>query len=243
MKVALVCIAKLEDNYIDEWIDYHLKLGFDDIFIYENNWRYNKDREHVIKIPFDGEVKQIISYNTFIQSYAGAYDWAAFMDVDEFLVLKKHKNVHEFIIDYQEYDGIGVNWVLFGDNNLLAPADNYSVLNRFTKRQKGVNEHIKSIIKLNKKVIMRVHNPTNINLIDTNKHNFRGPFNSKGDDTIAQINHYFTKTKSEFIEKRNRGRADCNFLRSLNEFDYHNFNDIDDFIALEFYNSQLFDSE
>ena len=45
MKTALVCIAKEEDNYIDEWIKYHLKLGFNDIFVYQNDWRYagNKD--------------------------------------------------------------------------------------------------------------------------------------------------------------------------------------------------------
>jgi hypothetical protein len=34
MKTALVCIAKDEDHYIDEWLLYHLKLGFSDIFVY-----------------------------------------------------------------------------------------------------------------------------------------------------------------------------------------------------------------
>lgn len=40
MKTALVCIAKDEDHYIAEWIKYHTKLGFDEIFVYENSWRY-----------------------------------------------------------------------------------------------------------------------------------------------------------------------------------------------------------
>lgn len=34
MKSAIVCIAKNEDHYIDEWIKYHLKLGFAKIFVY-----------------------------------------------------------------------------------------------------------------------------------------------------------------------------------------------------------------
>lgn len=34
MKTALVCIAKNEDHYIDEWLKYYLKLGFADIFIF-----------------------------------------------------------------------------------------------------------------------------------------------------------------------------------------------------------------
>ena len=33
-KVALVAIAKDEDHYIEEWIRYHLKLGFDHVIIY-----------------------------------------------------------------------------------------------------------------------------------------------------------------------------------------------------------------
>jgi hypothetical protein len=41
MKVAICCIAKNEDNYIDEWIEYHLKLGIDDIHVHQNNWKYN----------------------------------------------------------------------------------------------------------------------------------------------------------------------------------------------------------
>lgn len=33
-RAALVCIAKDEDDYIQEWIAYHKKLGFDDIYVY-----------------------------------------------------------------------------------------------------------------------------------------------------------------------------------------------------------------
>jgi hypothetical protein len=39
MKSALVAIAKNEDEYINEWINYNLKIGFDNIIIFQNNWR------------------------------------------------------------------------------------------------------------------------------------------------------------------------------------------------------------
>ena len=47
IKVALVCIAKNEDNYIQEWITYNKLIGFDDIFIYQNDiYEYhNEDPE------------------------------------------------------------------------------------------------------------------------------------------------------------------------------------------------------
>ena len=33
-KVALIAIAKNEDNYIEEWIQYYIKLGVDEIYVY-----------------------------------------------------------------------------------------------------------------------------------------------------------------------------------------------------------------
>ena len=57
MKVALVCIAKNEDNYIEEWVLYHKKLGFDRIFIYENDWKCNLEYPFLTKVPFPGKIK------------------------------------------------------------------------------------------------------------------------------------------------------------------------------------------
>ena len=56
MKVALVCIAKDEDEYIKEWIEYHKKLGFDNIFVFENNWRCKVKDDIVTNIEFDGDL-------------------------------------------------------------------------------------------------------------------------------------------------------------------------------------------
>ena len=37
MKAVICAIAKFEYNYIYEWVEYHLNLGFDKIVIYDNN--------------------------------------------------------------------------------------------------------------------------------------------------------------------------------------------------------------
>jgi hypothetical protein len=235
MKVALVCIAKNEDNYIQEWINYNLKLGFDKIFIYQNDWRTNIEHPNVIKFENDGINKQRECYHHFIQTYNNEYDWAAFFDVDEFLVLKNHKNIKDFINDYKEFPGIGVNWVLFGNNGLTKVDVEYSLVKRFTKRQWSINQHVKSIVKLTPRLIMDIHNP-NTFVVDTNKNKFSGPFNPNGWDNIAQINHYFCKTQEEFQEKCDRGRADSPvYRRTMSEFEEHNFNDIEDLTAYNFF--------
>jgi hypothetical protein len=237
IKVALVCISKNEDEYIQEWIDYHVKLGFDKIFIYQNNWRCEFiNNEKVVKLILDGENKQRKAYNDFIRSYKKEYDWAAFFDVDEFLVLKKHENIHHFIKDYNEFNSISINWVLFGDNGISKINEEKSVLKRFTKRQIKINEHVKSIVKLSNNFRMNVHSPT-IRSCSPEREIILGPFNPKGSDKIAQLNHYFCKTKEEFLKKINRGRADTSqirYRRTMNDFDKHNFNDIEDLTAYNF---------
>lgn len=237
MKVALVCIAKNEDHYIKEWCDYHLKLGFDQIFIYQNDWVCDLEMKNVTKLTMNGPTKQIESYNTFIKDYHQEFDWVAFFDVDEFLVLKKHTNVKDFISDYSNHDGIGINWVIFGSNGHKEIINNnYSLISRFTKRENGVDEHIKSIIKMTNinRLDMFVHNPNRPN-VNTNGNLFYGPFNSEKNDDIAQINHYFCKTRKEFEEKINRGRSDTTDFRKMEEFDLTDKNEVEDLTAYNFY--------
>ena len=89
---------------------------------------------------------------------------------------------------------------------------------------------------MNNGVIMSVHNPIEPNeIVDTIFNKFSGPFNPNGDDNIAQLNHYFVKTKKEFIQKIDRGRPDITIKRNISDFEPHNLNDIDDFSALNFY--------
>jgi hypothetical protein len=236
MKTALVCIAKNEEHYIDEWVNYHLKIGFDNIFIYQNDWECSIDNPKVIKIIFNGDEKQIPSYNDFIQRYKSNYDWVAFFDVDEFLVLKKHNNINEFLISYNQYLGVGVNWVIFGNNNLESVTDDYSLIKRFTKRQVGVDPHIKTILNLRHgvNVSMSVHNP-NKPIVDSHLNEIGGPFNYKGNDEIIQLNHYFCKTKEEFKLKCERGRSDLKtHMRTMEEYEPSNKNECDDFTALNF---------
>jgi hypothetical protein len=235
MKVALVCIAKNEDHYIQEWIDYHKKLNFDDIFIYQNDWRWSGSSDNVHKLEFDGLDRQRDAYNNFIINYRKDYEWVAFFDVDEFLVLKKHDNVKTFLLDYNEYESVGINWVLFGNNNQTTVNGDYSVIKRFTKRQKNVNKHVKCIVKLSHLVLMDVHNPKT-SWVDVHKRINSGPFTNIHTDDIAQINHYFCKTQEEFKLKCERGRADSPvFKRTMKDYEGHNFNEIEDLTAYNFF--------
>ena len=66
-------------------------------------------------------------------------------------------------------------------------------------------------------------------------------FNHNGNKKIAYINHYFCKTLSEFMKKRERGLAfPLEYeMRPINSFHEHNFNEIEDTRAFDFYNGKL----
>lgn len=224
MTAVLVAVAKLEDNYLEEWVQYYLHIGFDMIYLYENNKEpkyaellkeYSKVK--VIHFPSDGTPTRSTQYyvlEDFCTNYKDLYTWMAHFDLDEFLVLKKHKTIQEFCQEYlgNEEGGIVVPWVHFGDNG----RETYSpepVTFRFTKRE-DLNESktvfIKSIVctscidlyidwhipKL-KKGSMKTTNGELLNKRETEL---------KVID-VVQLNHYFCKTKEEFKLKRIRGEV------------------------------------
>jgi len=250
MKVALTCIARDEDNYIEEWINYNLKLGFDDIFIYQHNWHCNIDRYNVHKINWGesniqntpGTSIQVGAYNDFIQNNHKNYDWVAFFDVDEFLVLKKHNNVKDFILEYEGVDAIGINWIFFGSNNLSFDGD-YSVLKRFTKRSKFASSTVKCIVKADKNINYMVHNPVNRMTTDTHYNKFWGVTNDAKKIDIAQLNHYYSKTWDEWKKKQARNTSIDTAFKGItpNEeyndtyFHTNDKNEIEDTLALDFY--------
>lgn len=239
MKVVLVCIAKWEDT-ISEWIDYHKKLGFDVVYVYQNDWDCGIDSENVIVIDFPGKHMQMSAYNHFLDNFRDEFDWVSFLDVDEYIVLKKHKNIKDFITEFNNPYGIGINWVYFGSCNQEKIVGNkYSFLSRFFMRG-DVNPHIKSIVNLKSgsKMVLP-HNPSGP-LMDTNKKFFSGPFNNMGDILIAQINHYYHKSLEEWEKLHERGQSDNTEPKSREGwFKLPPHCDIEDKFAYNFYYNNL----
>ena len=138
MKVAIIAIAKNENLYINEWLDYHFKLGFDNIIVCDN------DDELILKdIISDDRViiedytkmknVQHPAYRQMYKKYKSQYDWFLFIDIDEFLVMENHTNVKEFISSFgDDVECIKLCYKHFTDNEELDVIDgNYNVFDRF----------------------------------------------------------------------------------------------------------------
>ena len=76
-QLSIVCIAKYEEDYIEEWIRYHLLQGVDRIYVYDNE---SPDNMKQVLAPYirsgkvvynfiPGRGKQLEAYNDAIQKY------------------------------------------------------------------------------------------------------------------------------------------------------------------------------
>ena len=152
------------------------------------------------------------------QTYHNQYDWLIFYELDEFLYLKKYKNVKKFLISdkFNNCESIQLNWVHMSDNNQIF-YENKPLLERFPEIGKNIVKN-----KYNKicfvKTIIRGHlkNITiNQNHILSEKLKACDGFGRKSkvkkieslnpDYTYNFIRHYYGKSVQEFIEKIKRG--------------------------------------
>lgn len=229
LRDAVICaIVLYEDIILDEWIIYHKSLGFTKIYLYDNspnfdlkNWpeRY-PDFLYVLHIP--GRVMQLTAYDHFLQTFGHHYTWCAFIDADEFIVLKKHTNIVSMLEDHCQNGALTLNWYMFGSsghtNYLPEP-----VTKRFQLRAINIDKHIKTIVHLASVVTMGIHEcyvmKENSGVPhDTNGNQVQGPYNPNGPIDVAVIHHYNAKSLEEYHWKIARGRADNGDIRTMEQF-------------------------
>ena len=224
-EAAICAIALHEERYIDEWIQYHLKLGFYHIYIYDNSDTYvlkNRKSENVTVIHYPGKTKQFEAYNLFVLNYKRKFRWAAFIDIDEFIVLKKHKRIMDLLYEYPDCDTLVLNWIMFGTSQETIYRDE-PVTKRFQKCSPHVDSHFKSICQLHQiDYFSNPHAPILLSrtlMMDTNRTVVQSYEHPVGTTDVACIHHYYTKSEQEFREKLERGRSDVAEKRSLTELD------------------------
>ena len=235
VRTVIVAIAKCENNYIREWVEHYRKLGVDSIIIGDNN---DIDGERMYEVLSDyildgfvtikdyrgkkGQQQQF--YTDMYREYNSSYDWFGFFDCDEFVCLRKHKSIQEFLSDhiYDPFNIIRLNWMCFGDNGLIRVKDgDYSLQSRFTtpmERDKRIN---RIYVNHNSKTFMR----GGLGPLDIYVHgNYtESCCNDIGEEIcnqwctdtmsweVAYIKHYNTKTIEEWMDKMKRGYPDRNW--------------------------------
>lgn len=248
---VIICIAKKESDYIEEFVKYHLALGFKTIYIYDNEdvptyeklLQNYKDNIKVIHLPIKGLQFQALNDFTRKYLYSSKITHIAHIDVDEFIVLKKHNNISDFIKEYFVGDcqGIGINYRTFGSSNLTNQS-NVPVTLRFTMCEKNGSHFIKTLFK--KDSFLKYQTCQHVILKNgfvksTNGEVILGPTNNI-DCSVIQLNHYKCKTLPEFRNISTRGKADRVIYPEENVdeiFNKYDINDVVDLTAHDFYSN------
>lgn len=154
-KIGLFCNARDEKN-IKEWAAHHLLIGFDNIIIFDHKSKIplknvfnNFDKRVAIirtDLP-DGNIKNKLMNTVPNIAKKLDLDWFIYLDADEFLILNsKFRGVKHFLATYSYGDSIGVNWLMFGSNNLVKEPSG-TIIESYTRSAINLDKHVKSFVR------------------------------------------------------------------------------------------------
>ena len=223
IRVGIIAIAKNEQLYIREWVEHHLKLGFDEIIIGDNDDTFLLpdiiDNPAVSFVDYSGgEIRQPQVYTELYEKNKDRFNWLLFIDLDEYVMLEGYNNIKEFLEPF-DCDTVRLNCKHFCDGDMLDTDGDYRVVERFTKPYYTVHDSfVKSFINTRVKLGERKIYGHGIYNKELDARNALGDkcenWNQHTDrivHEVAWINHYPTKTIGEYIrQKYNRGGVNGN---------------------------------
>lgn len=239
MKTAILGIIYNEHPYIQEWIEYHLQLGFDDIFLIED---YNSDSHayllqnytehvHLLNVDsFNPLCKHIFSvkcehcFNKVINSLKGQYDWVLKLDVDEFLEFDEDISLESFLSEFTDVENVAIYCKTYGSNHHYHKPDctvqeayknENNVAHVFLsdheyKTFTNLNYEHPTITLFNKQIKLHNHKST-VNTLKQCVNCNRTLTYDK-----AHINHYYTKSLEEY-QSRKRRKSSMKIFNLINK--------------------------
>lgn len=242
INIAATLIVKNEAKYLREWIEYHRIIGIEHFFIYDNestdglrSFLEPYIKKGIVTYAYvSGSKKQMPCYEDSTIRNRKRVKWMAFLDADEYINIHTGKSLSDFLESYDKFSGIGINWICFDSNDHESTPQKGFVISNYTRCYLNPddyipNRHIKSIVKTNH--IRCFHSPhapelkksfcKNHYLVTEDFEKISGMLTTKNSTNKIQINHYFSKSKEEYVKKISRGRADNGAIREINKSDYN----------------------
>ena len=225
-----VYVRNKDEANIIEFMEHYYSLGFDYIIILDDHSKIHPSSiigdRFVNKYKIIQIEKNIIDKFTYSTDYLNDdnlfivsilpelkqnMDYCLYVDMDEYLVIKKYKNINEVIDYYQPFDQLKINWLFFGNNDIKICQDLSNLKPLFTKSALKLNRHVKSIVNLSK--IQNLNNPhffitkNGINKNILNELTDESPFeysmtNYCFKEIDIYIAHYITQDTYSFIYRR-----------------------------------------
>lgn len=234
MKTAICAIIKDEHLFLEEWIEWHLGLGFDAIHLFEDKGskshekicakysnvylrRYENDEQVQKLLEAQGSSsRQHLLYDWFAREYKDTYDWAAFIDLDEFMMFSNSYNLFKLCEEFEPYSAVLLNWRMMGASGRISKPT-CGVIEAYTRECNfcgdDYNWAYKSFVNL--KRFQGFHDlHLAIGYVNTHHNNDKDEhYYDK-----AWLNHYFTKSLDDWTERIFKKGGTQNGHRKLSHF-------------------------
>jgi tetratricopeptide (TPR) repeat protein len=218
--LSLCLICKDENDYLPEWLDYHILMGVDRFYIYDNESQVSlrktlKDyieRGWVVVVDISGKAMQLYAYDHCLQTFGSHTFWMGFIDTDEFLVPKTSPDLKELLKEYEKYAGLAVSSLFFGSSgHVTRPAEGQ--IAAYTRRTHATfkeNEMVKSIVQ--PRLTLMPNSPHDFTFEEgawcVNEGFLRVDGQRFPNHTEKiQLNHYYCRSENEIDQKLRRGNS------------------------------------
>ena len=204
--LAGCAIFKDEGPYLAEWIEFHLLVGFDHLFVYDNR---SEDDFAQVLAPYlaDGVVTlidwpeypggQLTAYDHCLRTQGGNWRWIAFIDLDEYVFSPELRPVPEILGRYEDLPAIGALWALFGTSGHLRRPSGLAIesyVQRFIGRRHP--RQFKSIV--DPSAVTRAYGPHSFAFRDPS---WPSPVPRFAQWSELRVNHYLTRSEEEYRAK------------------------------------------
>lgn len=244
MNFLLCAIAKCENKYILEWVQWHLKLGFNKIVIYDNNdpegERISDTIGNLAGVEIvDWRGRKQASCETQVAAYNDCYkkhldvEWIFFLDIDEFLEFKEGVSLKSFFMNVwtKNANVIKFHWKCYGDSGYI---DEQNGLVTETYKElctdRNTNLNTKSAYRggLENLKILNVHYCNDVGKIYYQSGAVCKNPCSTTDNNInydnGWVRHYVTKSLEEFVKIKFARRNPGTSKTRLNSSFYFKYN-------------------
>ena len=222
--LSAVLIFKDEAPYLKEWLEYHLMLGVEHFYLYQNNSTDNYmevlapyvEKKLVTVIDWPAYPGQYSAYRDWYSRYRKESYWTTFIDADEFLCPTREVSLTSLLREYEKYPVVLAYWKLFGTGGQMHHDYTRLVMEQYTSCRPKLYTEGKIFYNTRFDVADRLISMHGMNTrwksIIIPPVNTFGKFlvwgfhrvNSNNDARI-QINHYWSKAFDQWEKKYEKG--------------------------------------
>ncbi len=139
---SICAIFKDEGLILNEWIEYHLILGVEHFYLYNNNSSdnfkeilkpyINKGYVTLIDWPIGPPYTQGLAYSNFYKSFRSETNWVAFIDLDEFICPFREIHIKDWLKKFDNFSSVVVYWKQFGTSGKIYHDETKLVTEQYT---------------------------------------------------------------------------------------------------------------